>query len=148
MPFGTPALKVEGLDETVRGLRKIDKELPKVLALQHREAATNIQQGAQRRLAGEPVPKRTGVIGRSATARHATITLKYSRYPWAAGAEFGSIRYRQFRRWRGNQFTPQLPGGPGYLIQPTIAQKLPQLDNDYADAVLRAFKQAGVVKAT
>jgi hypothetical protein len=135
------SLRVEGLNETVKGLRKVDSELPKVLAAQHRETATDVQHGAQARLAGEPVPKRTGVIGRSATARHATVVLRYSRYPWAAGAEYGSIKYGQFRRWRGNQFTPQLPAGPGYLIQPTIAKKLPQIDRDYADAVMDAFQK-------
>lgn len=142
MAIGSPALRVEGLNDTARALRRVNRDLPRVLALIHREAATDVQRGAQARLAGEPVPKRTGVIGRSASARQASVVLKYSRYPWAAGAEWGSIRYRQFRRWRGNQFTPALPGGPGYLIQPTIASKLSDIEREYADGVVEAFREA------
>ena len=114
-------------------MRKVDKDLPKVLAAQHREVAKDVQQGSQTRLTRQPVPKRVGVVGRSGTARQASVVLKYSRYPWAAGAEFGSRRYKQFKPYRG--------ADKGYLIQPTIEQKLPIIERSYVDAVEAAFRK-------
>ncbi len=56
---------------------------------------------ARKNLGRQPVPNRPGVIERRAGAEPALV-LNYSTFPWAAGAELGSKRYPQFKRYVGS----------------------------------------------
>lgn len=49
--------------------------------------------------------KANSVVGRRATQTDAKVTLRGSKFPYAAGVEFGSIQFRQFRPWVGNAAT-------------------------------------------
>ena len=131
------AVRVEGLDETVRVLRKVDRELPKRLAKVHRTSAISVREEARGNIGDQPIPKQKTLVTHFATPRTAGVTLRASRFPWAMGAEFGAKQFAQFKPWTGNQFTLQFPG---YIVQPSIGKLLPVIHARYADNVLKAFK--------
>ena len=125
-----------GMTEVKAGLKAFDAQLPKVIRNANRVTSRDIvKPDALRRLDSQPVPKRRGVIAHRASATSASIALRYSRYPWAGGAEFGSLKYRQFRPWLGNQFTGNL-NNSGYIIGPAIAGNLEKIDSKYAEILL------------
>ncbi len=99
-------------DEAVKGLedfaRKLKTEGGKAL-----EVATKlIEPVARKNLARQPVPNRPGVIERRSGATP-QIILNYSTFPWAAGAEAGSHKFRQFKRYVGF-------GDSGYIVGAAI----------------------------
>lgn len=127
-----------GLKDAVRGLRGVG--LDKVVSELNRDTSKDVQAGAQAKLLSQPVPKKKAVIGRRATATSATVVLRYGKFPWAAGAEFGAIRWRQFRPWVGNQHTKYL--SPGYMIGATLKEKIPTLEKQYRRRILDAIDKA------
>lgn len=154
------SLHVDGLTEALRGLAKVDREAGSAARDLLKESAATIQKAAQARLAGRPgggtYPRRTGMVGRSASNKGGGISLKGSRYPWAWGAEFGArrawvygkvnvqsnLRRRQFPIWRGNQFVVRGRGGPGWIIQPTIRAHLDRELENIANGLERLIDRA------
>lgn len=158
------SLHVDGLTEALRGLNRVDRDAGKAARLLLADGAKTIKAAAQakvgRRPGGGSYPRRSGMVGRSATAKGAGVTLRGARYPWAWGAEFGArrawiygrvtlaskLRRRQFPIWRGNQFVVRGRGGPGWIIQPAIRENIDRvlegiaegLERTIADAVRRA----------
>lgn len=125
-----------------------------------RDGAKTIQTAAQFRLRARPgggaYPRRSGMIGRSAGAKGAGVTLRGGRYPWAWGAEFGAkrawvygrvtsasrLRRRQFPIWRGNQFVVRGRSGPGWIIQPAIRENLDRVLEEIATGLESAIDEA------
>lgn len=71
-----------------------------------------VEPAARRNLQRQPVPGNQGVLEmRSGT--EPGITVRYRSFPWAAGAEAGSKRYRQFRSYVGF-------GDQGYIVGQAI----------------------------
>lgn len=129
---------VTGLNAAVKGLRDIG--LQRVVSETNREISKEVQSSAHSKLARQPIPKTRGAIGRRASQRSATIVLRYSRYPWIAGGEFGALTKRQFRPWLGNQYTGNKT--PGYMVGATLGEQLPRIERSYAARVEKAFKVA------
>lgn len=63
------------------------------------------------------------------------------KYPYFWGAEFGARNYRQFEKWRGNQWGGW-DGGPGYFLNPTIRQDGPALIRRYMDDIGKVTDKA------
>jgi len=125
-----------GLSEVRAGLKRYDNQLPKAIGKANRVTSRDIvKPAAIRNLSAQPTPKQRAVIGARATQSSASIALRYSRFPWAAGAEFGSLRYRQFKSWLGNQFTGNIKNS-GYIIGPAIGYNLKKIDSKYAAILL------------
>ena len=125
-----------GLSEVKAALKQYDNNLPKAIRTANRVTSRDIvKPDAHRNLASQPVPNRRAAVTHRATATSASIALRYSRFPWAGGAEFGSIKYRQFKTWLGNQFTGNLTN-EGYIIGPAIGGNLDHIDNKYAEILL------------
>ena len=131
-------VQVFGLKEAVKGLKGVG--LQKVVSDVNREVSKDVQAGARSRLQRQPVPKTASMIGRRATQTSATVTLRYSKFPWAAGAEWGAKRWAQFKPWVGNQYTKRKT--PGYMIGDTLKAELPDVEKSYRKKLLKAIDEA------
>ena len=126
----TGFIGVEGLRELSRDLRNVGH--PRLLSRAHRELSRRVALEARRAALAQG-----GVAAKSAPAirwvggaTRAGVRLDASgRYPFAFGAEFGSVRYPQFKPWRGSS------SGAGYFLYPTIRRELPKAADDYLDTL-------------
>lgn len=113
-------VKVEGLPEFRRALRKLGKELPKELKQIMKAAAERGVSRARRLYEGQyPLQHSTRrSTGRTASKgirvassqTGAGIRFGGARYPYLLGQEFGSNKWPQFRPWTGPG-----PGGAGSM---------------------------------
>jgi hypothetical protein len=125
------SLRVEGLTESIRGLRKVHKELPELVVKAVRNQSRDIVvPEARSRWAGQPIrpSQATSVVKWQADQKGASLVLRYSAHPYAAGVEFGAHRYKQFRSWRGNQFSVVPGASTGYVVQDAIRSTLPRVE--------------------
>ncbi len=155
-------LKVAGLKELARDLRKVDRSLAKELQQAHKRVAALVSTEAQSRARtayGRHGSQARGIAGR-ATARKASIALNTGRTPRLAAAEFGaryhwvfgrrvtwqSMRRPVFPPWSGNQW--QAGEGPaagvGYAVHPTVREWVQsgRLADTYAEHVIDGFAPA------
>jgi hypothetical protein len=124
-------LAVEGLTESIRGLRKVDKDLARLVVNTIRDQARDIVLPAARsNWAGQQIrpSQAASAVKHQADQKGASIVLRYASHPYAAGVEFGSHRYGQFRSWRGNRFTVTPGSSTGYVVQDAIRATLPKVE--------------------
>lgn len=109
-------VEVHGLDDFRRELRRLADDLPRELADANHQVATLVANEAQQRAGGVSRGARKAAESLSAarTQAAAKVRMGGARYPFAAGFEFGSIRYPQFPPWRGSGETA------GYWLYPSI----------------------------
>ena len=137
------AIAVDGLNEAIRGLGTVSREakLDAVKAL--RELAKDpVTVKARLNWASQRIrpTQAARVIKWSASGTQgAAVVLKYGSFPYAAGVEFGSHRYRQFRRWRGNRLTVSPGSSTGYVVQDAIRDTLPFVERNAADRMVDAI---------
>ena len=162
-------IEVDGLEETIKALRKFDKEVGKEAVDIFRDEAKMVQASAKANARAHPASPSSGSwIGRSATAKGAGVKLiarkgdyrahasEWGMHRWQMRTWQGSIRgyvqsamrRRTFRPWKGSEFDVEGGGGPGYVIQPAIRKHLPGMEKRVADqlsALLRkTLDRAGV----
>lgn len=124
-------VKVEGLVELNRALRAIGPEAQKELGQASREVADLVARDARSAaysLGGvaahvAPSIKPTGGVS------GAGVAFGGAAYPMAGGAEFGSIRYKQFKPWRGSD------SSAGYFVYPAIRRDAEQIVETFGDAI-------------
>jgi hypothetical protein len=159
-------LEIDGLNEAIKALGKLDGDYKREAVQVLREVATDVQHRAQAKIgnAGYRMGRQKGMIGRSATSTGAGIKLRASKYPWAYAAEYGehvaavfgrNAPQRIFKRRTAAPFKPPTSGDMsknlgGYMIQPTIRKRFPhimkQLDDGLTKLIDRAMRRAGVPK--
>lgn len=107
---------VQGLAEFRRELRRVDAELPDRLKAANVELAGHVVAGAQGRAGtvSRMAAKAAESLRPARTVGGAAVYLGNAATPFAMGAEFGSVRFRQFEPWRGSG------GGAGYFLYPEI----------------------------
>jgi hypothetical protein len=129
----TQSLRVDGLKEFVAALKEVDPAFARELSAVHREIAKTIRDESISMATGEgsTAAHVAPSIRASGTQRSASITFGSDDYPMALGAEFGSIRYHQFKAWRGNS------ADAGYFIYPTIRAH----EDDIEKAVMDGFER-------
>ena len=163
-------IEVEGLAETIKALRKFDREVGKEAVNIFRDEAKTVQAQAKANAKAHPAsPSSSSWIGRSATGTGAGVKLigtkgggrahatewgmhRWHIREWGASTARGYIqsamRRRTFKAWGGNQFDVKGGSGPGYVIQPAIRRHLPGMEQRVADRLqellVRALNQAGV----
>lgn len=127
------AVRVVGLDEFRAELRKLEGNMGRELGKAHKAAAEVVASKARSRAAslGGAAAKSAPSIKASAAARHAAVNVGGPSHPWAMGAEFGAIRWRQFEPWRGNQWQPDV-AGVGYFLHPAIRETREEFMDVYA----------------
>ncbi len=128
------AVRVEGLEELRAGLKKIGPEWPAKLGQVNKQLTSMIVASAKARAVTRQAAKAAESLKASAGAKEAVITLGGDAFPFALGAEFGALQYKQFPPWRGNQFAPS-SDGVGYFLHPAIHADLGKIEDAYLDAI-------------
>jgi hypothetical protein len=129
-------IKIEGLAEFNRNLRKLDSDLPKALRLAHNEAANIIVEWAQPK-----VPRKTGRAMRSVKAKSTRTESRVQGggnrvpyYPWLDfGGRVGPKRNitRQFRKG-------------GRYIYPGLGANYQRIHDELTEQLIDVARQAGV----
>lgn len=137
---GSQHIRVEGLTELQRALKKIDgfeRELSKT----NRETAQMVMADArgEAQSQGSTAAHVAPAIKTTASATYAAVSLLTSgRYAMAAGAEFGSDRYRQFKKWTG------FGENAGYFMWPTIRRDADKIQHKYESGMDDLLKRANL----
>ena len=132
-------IKVEGLNEFRRELKKLEENLTPELKQINYELATQVTSWAQTKAAAvSPQASKAAKEGLKAsrTAARAQVILGSNRAPYALGAEFGSHQYKQFPAWRGNDT------GAGYFLWPSIRDHKDEITKLYGDALDKLARRA------
>lgn len=143
MPGGS--IEVIGLKSLLADLRAANRALPRVVTKSLRETTkTIVEPAAKSAAAAAPkAPSEAPAAFKAfATTKGAGIRIGYSKYPWAAGTEYGSYAYSQFRAWVGNRATGAVPF-PGYVAGKAVRDNLALLERRWLDDVIDALATVG-----
>lgn len=135
---GADTVRLTGLSELRKELKKLDGEWTSELKTANFSVAADIvvptaKSKASSTRAGSAV---VSSIRAAKAAKAAIVSLGGSRVPWAAGFEFGSLKYHQFPTWRGNG------DGAGYFLWPTIREKKPEIIDRYLELLEKITSRA------
>lgn len=127
-------VRVVGLKELIRELRRVDREIPKRLTtfMQPIGRRVALQSQAQARSLGSVHSHVASGISGGATGGRAYVSLNSGRQPAILGAEFGGGRRRttrQFPPWRGSG------SNAGYMVLPTIWDQHDDILREIEDTV-------------
>lgn len=125
-------VRIEGLRQFVKALNAVGDKYPDELKKANYELASAVKEAASLRAKarGGVAAKAANSLRANRGANAATISGGGARYPFFYGAEFGALRYRQFKVWRGNQWMAW-DGGPGYFLHPAIREEARELIDNY-----------------
>lgn len=144
------SLEVEGLTETLDGFRGLDKVVDRVISKGLARFAKDLRRRSEKRGSSLGGVHRHAVAGGGieefTRAGSAGLRLRSRKEPTILGAEYGAKQYRQFPKWRGNQFTGSRGSNVGYMVHPALRDYLPTADDALADAVLAEI--ANEIEAT
>jgi hypothetical protein len=120
-------VSVPGMDAFIRDLKRADSDLTHKMQVANNDAAAVVLREAVRKRDSQPGAARKTTVKTGNQANRSSVVIGSAREPWALGAEFGALRYRQFQPWRGNQWTNGTGdrwGGAdpdvGYFLHPAI----------------------------
>lgn len=124
-------VKVDGLRELNNALRAVGKDAQSELRDAGKKIAETVADDARSNAysLGGVAAKVAPSIRASAGVRSAGVGFGGAAFPFAGGAEFGSLRYKQFKPWRGNT------SDAGYFVYPSIRSNSERITEDYAEAV-------------
>lgn len=135
MPIVEP-IKIEGLAAFSRGLRKVDKDLPKVLRVANNEGAEIVAALTRRMMV-----KRSGRAAKSvktkSTRTEARVTEGSKSAPYVAWLDFGGHVGR--RHSVSRPFVKV-----GRYLYPAWERKRPEVLTGLEKALRQAFRQAGL----
>lgn len=132
-------VSIQGLRELTQALRQVDTELPKALREASVEAAELVATDARGRASSMhgAARKTAPSIKAMGTQRQAVVRLGHGgRYPFALGAEFGALQYKQFPAWTGNGMDA------GYFFFPAIRDNTDKVVELMADRLERVTRHA------
>ena len=146
------AIRVEGMEDFLGELKRVDPEFKRTLAKTHREVAKIVRDDARQ---AAPSRHRSAITSR-ADPKSAKVTVKpgrrgdslavflgmKGRSGWYARRQFRSSRGRQHRPWVGNQWDPGATGGVPYLIGPAINRSVDDVVDEYGEVLGRIFAAA------
>ena len=87
-------------DQAAKGLIAFRKKFDVEQKAAFEAAVKIVEPAARRNLAKQSIPNRPGSI-EARKGLETGIRIRYNEYPWMAGAEIGSKRFRQFKRYVG-----------------------------------------------
>ncbi len=133
-------VKVAGLNELNRALRELGPELQRELKQTNLTVAEIVAKDAQSAAfsLGGVAAKVAPSIRASARNTAAGVSLGGTGYPMAAGAEFGAVRYAQFKPWRGNG------SDAGYFVYPSIRRDAERIETEYSKALDNILDRNGL----
>jgi hypothetical protein len=136
-------VQVDGLNQLLRDVRKVERGLPKSMRKALLPVSQNVFAKAKGRATALGGVHRHAVrrgLRAGATQKTAWIKLVGTREPTIFGAEFGGGRRkttRQFPEWRGSG------GGAGYFVYPTIRGESDNVAREVEQSVEQLLRQAG-----
>lgn len=127
-------IEVLGLNAFRRELKKAEDQFPKAINNINNEVAEIVADAARNRALsqGSTLAKAAPSIRALKGAAKAQVRMGGASYPYAMGAEWGSIRYKQF----------PLPVPGGRSVYPTIKEKRAEVMNRYGDLIDEVSKEA------
>ena len=136
----TGAVEVHGLRELNRALREVEGGTPKALRETNKKVATKVATKARGRASalGSTAAHVAPSLRASAGATSAGVAGGGATFPMFGGAEFGSLRYKQFPPWRGSG------SDAGYFLYPTIRDEAPHIEDEYREALDHLIRKAGL----
>ncbi len=137
--------RIEGLSTVIRGLGKVNAELPREFRRDARRAADQIAERA-RTLYRQRYRQRSGRHARRirarASTRSAAVLYGGAKYPEAPGQEFGSAKHRQFAPWTGP--APGGRGAAGRFLNPAARTEAPRFRKQIERSLGRVIARAGL----
>lgn len=135
------AVRVTGLRELNKALRDIGPEARQELKAASRKVAEFVTADAKAAafsLGGVAAKSAPSLAPRAGVSGNAGVAFGGASYPFAGGAEFGSLRYKQFQPWRGN--------GPsaGYFLYPSIRRDADRIVTEFTAALDDLVKKVGL----
>lgn len=130
-------VRIEGLAEFLRELKKVDADLPKEIRLANKGFADNIASQAAGAFSslGAGGPNVGATVKSFAQQRQAGIKFGGD-LPYSMGVEFGARTLPQFAPWRGSG------EGAGYALFPTIEANRDDLLERVGDAIDDVMRRA------
>ena len=132
-------LKIDGMDAFIRELKRTDSTLPKAMQKANNDVAAVVLRRAVQLRDSQPGSARKTSIKTGNQATRASVVIGSEREPWTLGAEFGAKRFKQFQRWKGNQWRNAIGdqwGGAdpqvGYFLHPAIDDTRSEFLEEYA----------------
>lgn len=134
-------VRVDGIRELNRALKRLGGEFPGELKEANREAADFVAAGARGRAVslGSTAAHVAPSIRASAGQQSAAVSFGGAAYPMAGGAEFGAIRYKQFQPWRGSG------SDAGYFVYPTIRDNSERIADTYVERLDDLLRRANLI---
>lgn len=130
-------IRVQGLDEFAKALDVLPEEWKTADKVFRNTAAREIVRRAQEFARTGSSPALQILAAKDVKATSTPGTVQYGGKAYDFGAEYGSLRYRQFKPWRGNGATA------GYFFWPAVRDFQEHgLQGDYAEAIWAAVKKA------
>lgn len=133
-------VKVTGLVELNKALKALGPEVQKELKAANFEVGSMVADDA-RSIAlglGDVAAKVAPSIKATKTAVGAAVSFGGAAYPFAGGAEFGALRFKQFKTWRGNG------SDAGYFVYPAIRQDADQIETTYVERIDDIMRKNGM----
>lgn len=150
-------VRIRGLQEFRRELRKANGSLSNEMRTIHRRVSDLVARRAQASMAGggRQASAAAGAIKARATNRSATIDT-VAKPPFALGVIWGQRRRsgwyaakryegssgRQFPKWVGNQWDPGDFGGKPYHVGDAINDSLDEIDEIYLEGIDELTRRA------
>lgn len=134
----TGDIRVEGLRQLNAALKAIGPDARKELKEASKSAADMVAtdaRGIAQGLGGVARHVAPSIKPVASVAGSAAVSIGGSGYEMAGGAEFGSLRFKQFQPWRGNG------SDAGYFLYPAIRQDVDRIVTEFTDAVDRIIKR-------
>ena len=134
-------VKVTGLAELNRALRDMGgREFQKELKEAGRSVATTVADDARGIASslGGVAAKTAPSIRAAAGNTSAGVSFGGSGYPFAMGAEFGSVRFKQFKPWRGSG------SEAGYFVYSAIRDNADFIGEKYLAVVDEVLDRHGL----
>jgi hypothetical protein len=130
-PSDAVSVKVDGLTDFRKELKKLEDEGQFLSDLKEAnfEVASMVVDRARAFASTRQQRKAAESLKAGRGAARATISGGGARYPFFAGAEFGSIQFTQFPEWRGSSYDA------GHFLYPTIRQSSDDIVELYGDAI-------------
>lgn len=124
----TDTLRIEGLPQLSRALKALDPDAQKELKDASRKVATFVADDARAAAfsLGGVAAKVAPTIRPGGGVSGGNVGFGGAAQPFAGGAAWGSIRYKQFRPWRGRT---------GYFPYPQIVSNEDRIESEYGDAL-------------
>jgi hypothetical protein len=137
-------LAVDGLDELRRELRKLDNAgLTEELKDANKAVADLVVQRAKAKASTRMERRAAESLRSSRQAARAQVVGGSAKVPFFGGAEFGSLRFNQFRPWTGSN------SQSGYFLYPAIRESTDDIVDMYGIEIekisAKAFPDKGAI---